>query len=60
MTENQIATIIVDASLKIHRTLGPGSLKSVNDVNSTVRTKPTRTEGTHATEIAGYLRGCPT
>jgi hypothetical protein len=23
MTENQIATIIVDASLKIHRTLGP-------------------------------------
>lgn len=29
MTENQIATIIVDASLKIHRTLGPGLLESV-------------------------------
>ena len=29
MTENQIATIIVDASLKIHRTLGPGLLEHV-------------------------------
>jgi GxxExxY protein len=29
MTENQIATLIVDASLKIHRTLGPGLLESV-------------------------------
>jgi len=29
MTENQIATIIVDASLKIHRMLGPGLLESV-------------------------------
>jgi GxxExxY protein len=29
MTENQIATIIVDAALKIHRTLGPGLLESV-------------------------------
>ena len=29
MTENQIATIIVDASLKIHRALGPGLLESV-------------------------------
>ena len=29
MTENEIATIIVDASLKIHRTLGPGLLESV-------------------------------
>ena len=29
MTENQIATHIVDASLKVHRTLGPGLLESV-------------------------------
>jgi len=29
VTENQIATIIVDASLKIHRALGPGLLESV-------------------------------
>ena len=29
MTENQIATIIVDAALRIHRTLGPGLLESV-------------------------------
>ena len=29
MTENQIATVVVDAALKIHRTLGPGLLESV-------------------------------
>ena len=29
MTENQIATIIVDASLRIHRALGPDLLESV-------------------------------
>jgi len=29
MTENQIATAVVDASLKIHRTLGPGLLEHV-------------------------------
>ena len=29
MTENQIATIVVDAALKIHRALGPGLLESV-------------------------------
>jgi len=29
MTENEIATIIVDAALKIHKRLGPGLLKSV-------------------------------
>ena len=29
MTENEIATITVDAALKIHRTLGPGLLESV-------------------------------
>lgn len=29
MTENEIATSIVDASLKIHRSLGPGLLESV-------------------------------
>ena len=29
MTENQIAALVVDAALKIHRTLGPGLLESV-------------------------------
>ena len=29
MMENEIAKIVVDASLKIHRSLGPGLLESV-------------------------------
>jgi GxxExxY protein len=29
MTENEVATVIVDAALKVHRTLGPGLLESV-------------------------------
>ena len=29
MTENDIAAIVVDAALKIHKTLGPGLLESV-------------------------------
>ena len=29
MTENDIAAVIVDAALKIHKTLGPGLLESV-------------------------------
>ena len=29
MTENQIATIIVDSSFKIHKSLGPGLLETV-------------------------------
>jgi GxxExxY protein len=29
MTENHIATIVVDAALKIHKLLGPGLLESV-------------------------------
>jgi len=29
MTENEIATLVVDASYKVHRTLGPGLLESV-------------------------------
>jgi GxxExxY protein len=29
MNENQIAAVIVDAALRIHRTLGPGLLESV-------------------------------
>jgi GxxExxY protein len=29
MTENQIASIVVDLSLKLHRTLGPGLLEHV-------------------------------
>ena len=29
MTENQIATIIVDCAFKVHKTLGPGLLETV-------------------------------
>jgi GxxExxY protein len=29
MTENDIAAVVVDAALKIHKTLGPGLLESV-------------------------------
>ena len=29
MTENELATIAVDISFKIHKTLGPGLLESV-------------------------------
>lgn len=29
MTENDIAVVVVDAALKIHKTLGPGLLESV-------------------------------
>ena len=29
MTENEIAAVVVDAALRIHRTLGPGLLESV-------------------------------
>jgi hypothetical protein len=29
MTENQIATVIVDAAFKVHQRLGPGLLESV-------------------------------
>lgn len=29
MTENEIASVVVDAALKIHKTLGPGLLESV-------------------------------
>ena len=29
MTENEVATIVVDAAFKIHKTLGPGLLESV-------------------------------
>lgn len=33
MTENQIATIVVDYALKVHRTLGPGLLESVYEAS---------------------------
>ena len=29
MTENEIATIVVDAALKIHKTFGPGLFESI-------------------------------
>jgi GxxExxY protein len=35
MFENEIATSIVDAALKIHRTLGPGLLESVYEATLT-------------------------
>ncbi len=33
MTENEIATIIVDVAYKIHQRLGPGLLESVYERN---------------------------
>ena len=32
MTENEVATIIVDAALKVHRELGPGLFESTYEV----------------------------
>ena len=32
MTENEIAKIVVDAALKVHRALGPGLLESVYEI----------------------------
>lgn len=32
MTENEIASVVVDASLKVHRGLGPGLLESAYEV----------------------------
>ncbi|MCA9158676.1 MAG: GxxExxY protein [Planctomycetales bacterium] len=32
MTENEIATVVVDASLRVHRGLGPGLLESAYEV----------------------------
>ena len=32
MTENEIAKVVVDAALKVHRALGPGLLESVYEV----------------------------
>jgi len=32
MTENEIAKIIVDAAIKVHRALGPGLLESVYEI----------------------------
>ena len=34
MTENEIASVVVDAALKIHRALGPGLLESVYEATS--------------------------
>ena len=32
MTENEIAKVVVDAALKVHRALGPGLLESVYEI----------------------------
>jgi GxxExxY protein len=37
MTENEIGTIVVDCSIKLHRELGPGLLESVYEVLLTHR-----------------------
>ena len=49
MTENQIATIIVDAAFKIHKTLGPGLLESVYQATLTYELQK---RGLHVTEQA--------
>jgi GxxExxY protein len=36
MSENELAAIIVDAALKVHRTLGPGLLESVYEAALTL------------------------
>jgi GxxExxY protein len=36
MSENEVATIIVDAALKVHRILGPGLLESVYEAALTL------------------------
>lgn len=40
MSENEVAGLIVDAALKIHRTLGPGLLESV--CQATLSAEPNR------------------
>ena len=49
MTENQIATIIVNAAFKIHKTLGPGLLESVYQATLTYELQK---RGLHVTEQA--------
>jgi len=36
MTENQVATLVVDAAYKVHTTLGPGLLESVYEAAMTI------------------------
>ena len=50
MTENDIARIVVDASLKIHRHLGPGLLESVYEVTLA---HELRSRGLHVTQQRG-------
>ncbi|QDV23923.1 GxxExxY protein [Aureliella helgolandensis] len=44
MTENEIATVVVDTSLKVHRALGPGLLESAYEV---VMARALRKRGLH-------------
>jgi GxxExxY protein len=50
VTENEIARIVVDAALKIHRTLGPGLLESVIEA---ILTHELRGRGLHVTRQLG-------
>ena len=50
MTENEIATAILDAAFKIHRTLGPGLLESVYQATLDYEL---RKQGLHVVQQAG-------
>ncbi len=57
MTENEIATIIVDAAYKIHKRLGPGLLESVYETTLAYELAAWLTIA-ETTGNAGLLRVC--
>ncbi len=56
MTENEIATIVVDAALKIHRTLGPGLLESVYQATLSYEFAEARLTSSTASSASSLLR----
>jgi hypothetical protein len=57
MTENEIATIVVDAAFMVHTRLGPGLLESVYEA-SLAHELAKRISGSAPAGPAGYLRYC--
>jgi len=60
MTENQIATAIVDAALKIHKILGPGLLESVYEVVLAYELQKERTASRSTGRPSSSVRGSKT